>query len=462
MPLSSSRTERVALLVAALASFLTPFMGAATNVALPSIGREFAMDAPMLGWVPTAYLVAAAVFLVPFGRIADIHGRKRVFTWGIFAFTAASLLCSVSPSASFLIGARLLQGVGGAMMFGTNVAILTSVFPAEKRGAALGVNVAAVYLGLSLGPFLGGLLTESFGWRSLFQVNVVLGLLLGAAVLRGLRGEWIEARGEAFDLLGSVLYGSGLAALMYGISRLPSRSGTWLIVAGLGALAAFVRWELEVRSPVLNMALFAENRVFALSNLAALINYSATFAVGFLLSLYLQYVKGLSPQAAGVVLVSQPVVMTAVSPFAGRLSDRMESRLVASAGMALIVVGLAWLAWLTEGTPTSHIVACLVLLGCGFGLFSSPNTNAVMSSVARRSYGVASATLATMRLSGQMLSMGVAMLLLALFVGRTQITPVQHPALLAGTRIAFGVFSLLCVLGTFASLARGRSDSIRS
>lgn len=456
VPLSSNRVERVALLVATLASFLAPFMGSSINVALPSIGRELAMDALTLAWVATAYLVAAAVFLVPIGRIADIHGRKRVFTWGIFTFTAASLLCAVSPSAAFLIGARVLQGLGGAMIFGTNVAILTSVFPAGKRGAALGVNSAAVYLGLSLGPFLGGLLTEHLGWRSIFLANVLLGLLIAAAVLRELRGEWVEARGEAFDRIGSLLYGSALAALMYGVSQLPSRSGAGLILVGLTALAAFVRWELRVRSPVLNMALFKENRVFALSNLAALVNYSATFAVGFLLSLYLQYVKGLSPQAAGVVLVSQPVVMTAVSPFAGRFSDRMEPRVVASTGMALIVLGLAWLSLLTERTAMSHIVACLILLGCGFGLFSSPNTNAVMGSVERRFYGVASATLATMRLSGQMLSMGIAMLILALFVGRTQITHAQHAALLGGTRIAFGVFCALCVLGTFASLARER------
>lgn len=456
MPLSSNRVERVALLVATLASFLAPFMGSSINVALPSIGRELAMDALTLGWVAAAYLVAGAVFLVPLGRIADIHGRKRVFTWGIFTFTVASLLCAVSPSAPFLIGARVLQGLGGAMIFGTNVAILTSVFPAGRRGAVLGVNSAAVYLGLSLGPFLGGLLTEHLGWRSIFLANVVLGSLVAVAVLRKLRGEWVEARGEAFDLTGSLLYGSALAALMYGLSQLPSRGGAGLILVGLGAMAAFVRWELRARSPVLNMALFRENRVFALSNLAALVNYSATFATGFLLSLYLQYGKGLSPQAAGIVLVSQPVAMTAVSPFAGRLSDRLEARVVASTGMGLIVVGLAWLGLLSDGTAMSHIVACLVLLGCGFGLFSSPNTNAVMGSVERRHYGVAAATLATMRLCGQTLSMGIAMLILALFVGRTQLTHAQHAGLLGGTRVAFGVFSALCVLGTFASLARER------
>jgi EmrB/QacA subfamily drug resistance transporter len=441
--------------VATLASFLTPFMGSSINVALPAIGRDFGLDAVTLSWVPTSFLLAAAVCLVPFGKGGDIHGRKRVFTWGLLVYAATSLLCALAPSASWLIGARVAQGVGGAMIFGTSVAILSSVIPAQRRGAALGVNVAAVYLGLSLGPFLGGLLTDRLGWRRIFELNAVLGLLTASIVVARLPGEWAAAKGARLDLAGSGLYALGLAAIMYGLSRLPTASGAELIVAGLGAMAAFVWWELRSESPVLEIALFRDNRVFALSNLAALINYGATFAVGFLLSLYLQYAKGLTAQAAGVVLVAQPIVQALVSPFAGRLSDRVESRIVASSGMGLIVAGLALLALLSEGTPLGHVVACLVLLGFGFGLFSSPNTNAVMGAVAMPFYGVASATLATMRLVGQMLSMGIAMLILGLYLGPRTITPARHAALLEGTRTAFGAFAALCVLGTLASLARG-------
>jgi len=217
-----------------------------------------------------------------------------------------------------------------------------------------------------------------------------------------------------------------------------------------------VRWEIRVGSPVLNMNLFRNNTVFAFSNLAALINYSATSAVGFLLSLYLQYVKALSPQNAGLVLVSQPVMMAIFSPLAGRLSDRIEPRIVASVGMALTTIGLLPFVFLNEGTPLGFIVASLVLLGFGFALFSSPNTNAVMSSVEHRFYGVASATLGTMRLTGQMLSMGIAMLILAIYVGKVQITAEYYALFLTSLKTAIGVFAVLCFVGIFASLARGK------
>jgi MFS family permease len=350
---------------------------------------------------------------------------------------------------------RIIQGTGGAMIFGTGVAIITSVFPPGERGRALGINVAAVYLGLSLGPFMGGILTGHFGWRSIFFVNTIIGILLTTLVFWKLKGEWAGSEGETFDFTGSVIYGFSLALIMYGFSRLPMKTGMWLILLGASGIAAFIWWEMRVRDPVLHMTLFRNNRVFALSNLAALVNYSATAAVGFLMSLYLQYVKGLTPQHAGLILVSQPLIQAIFSPLAGRLSDRIESRIIASIGMTVTVLGLLFLTVLTETTTLKFIAASLVFLGFGFALFSSPNTNAIMSSVEKRFYGIASATLATMRLTGQMFSMGIAMLILAVHVGRVQITPEYFPAFLTSMKTAFLIFALLCFGGIFSSLSRG-------
>jgi EmrB/QacA subfamily drug resistance transporter len=362
MNMSNDASKGYVLIAATLGAFITPFMGSSINVALPSIGKELEMDAVLLGWVATSYLIAAAMFLVPFGRIADIYGRKRIFTYGILLFTSSSLLCALSTSATMLISFRVLQGIGGAMIFGTGVAMLTSVFPLGERGRALGINVAAVYLGLSLGPFVGGFLTQHLGWRSIFIVNVPLGLIVIALILWKLKGDWATAKGEKFDLPGSLIYSLMLVAIMYGFSLLPAMAGGWLILAGVLALVAFVWWEMRVQSPVLNIGLFRNNAVFAFSNLAALINYSATFAVAFLLSLYLQYIKGFSPQYAGVILVSQPVVQAIFSPIAGRLSDRIEPRILASAGMALTVVGLSMLTFLSAETSLAFIIGSLVLI----------------------------------------------------------------------------------------------------
>lgn len=454
--MQNSVSKRTALIVVSTGSFLTPFMGSSVNIALPSISRDLMMDAILLSWIATAYSLSSAIFLVPFGRAADIHGRRRVFLVGMAIYGVFSLLCGLASSGTMLVAFRVLQGIGGAMLFGTGVAILTSVFPPQERGQALGINVAAVYMGLSLGPVLGGFLTHNLGWRSVFLINVPLAAVVIAITLVYLRGEWAECKGEPFDWRGAAIYGAGLASLMYGFSRLPGALGAALVVMGIAGIAAFAAWESRVRFPVLDVNLFRRSKVFALSNLAALINYSATAAIGFLLSLYLQYIKALTPQQAGMVLVAQPAMQAIFSPLAGRLSDRVEPRIVASAGMSLTVVGLVLLTFLNAATPLAFIIASLLFLGLGFALFSSPNMNAIMGSVEKRFYGVASATQGTMRLTGQMLSMGSVMLIFSLTIGRVQITPEYYPQFLRAAHTAFILFAILCFGGIFASLARGR------
>ncbi len=438
-----------------VSAFLTPFMASSMNVAMPLIGKEFGLSAVTLGWVLTAYTLTAAMFLVPFGRLADLVGRKRIFALGLSLDIAGAAIGALAPSAFLLILARAVQGVGGAMIFGTGVAILTSVYPPGVRGHALGLNTAAVYTGLSLGPVLGGFIVHAWGWRSVFLVTIPVAATALVLTIFRLKGEWADARGEGFDLSGSVIFGAGLVSLMYGFSRLPSTPGIILTAAGVLALAGFVVFELRIPTPLLDLRLFRHNRIFAFSNLAALFNYSATAAVAFLMSLYLQYIKGLPPQKAGLVLVAQPIIMAVTSPFAGRLSDRTEPRLIASLGMALSAAGLLLFSFLGPATSFGFIIGSLICLGLGFGLFSSPNTNAVMCSVEKRHLGIASASLGTMRLTGQMLSAGTAMMIFALVMGRAPIEPAAYPLFLRSVHVAFLFFAALCVAGVFASLARG-------
>jgi len=445
-----------ALVLATFSSFLTPFMGSSINIALPAIQEEFHADAVLLSWIATTYLLATAVSLVPFGRLGDIYGRKKIFVWGMCLFTAASLLSAFSLSVPMLIFFRLFQGVGSAMIFATRMAILTSVFPAGERGSALGINVAAVYAGLSCGPFFGGIITQQLSWRSLFLLPIPLCALVIFLIIKKLKGEWAEARGETFDLKGAILYGTALLALIYGISHIPSTMGFALVLFGLVGLFLFVKRELSIPYPVFEVALFRTNRVFAFSCLAALIHYSATFAVTFMMSLYLQYIQALTPQTAGFVLVSQPVMMALSSPFSGKLSDRIEPRIIASAGMALTAVGLMFLTRLGQDTPVAFIVSCLLVIGIGYGVFSSPNMNAIMSAVEKKFYGIAAGSVATMRLLGQMFSMGIATLILALYIGRVEITPDLYPVFIIGVKTAFISFAVLCGAGTILSLARGR------
>lgn len=451
-----SKTERAALMVAVAGSFVTPFMASSINVALPSIGREFHIDAVLLSWVAAAFILTSSSLLVPLGRLSDIVGRKKIYADGMIVFALSSAFGACAWSGEVLIACRVGQGLGAAMTFATGMAIITSVFPPERRGQALGITVACVYVSLSIGPFVGGLITEHISWRGIFAVVVPPAAFVVWLVRSTLEGEWAEAQGEAFDWLGSAVYTLSLVSFMYGLSKVPASESFAFLAVGITAAGVFVRRESSVSFPVLDLSLFKTNRVFALSCLAALLNYAATFAVTFLMSLYLQDVKGLSAQAAGTVLITQPAVMATLSPLAGRLSDRIEPRIVASAGMLVTMVGLAVLTRIQADSGLLFILACLATLGFGFALFSSPNMNAIMGSVPRRYYGIASGLTATMRQLGMMFSMGIALVLFVIFLGRVKISPEVQVPFLDSVKWAFGVFAVLCFGGIFASLARGR------
>ncbi|MDD3730907.1 MAG: MFS transporter [candidate division Zixibacteria bacterium] len=461
-PEANDKNKRAALIVATVSSFIGPFMGSSVNVALPSIGQQFSLGAVQLGWVNNAFLLAAAMFLIPFGRLSDIYGRKKIYLWGVIVFTFASILIANSVSGTMLILCRVVQGFGSSMIFATGMPILISVFPVGERGKALGISVAAVYLGLSTGPFFGGIITQHLGWRYIFWLNLPLGLLLLAVVLFMLKGDWAEDREAKFDFAGSFILGLAILATMYGFSTLRSVPAGGLVALGLGGLMVFIRYELRIKNPVIDVNLFRYNMVFAFSNLAALINYAATFAVSFLLSLYLQKLRGLTPQEAGLVLIVQPIVQAVFSPIAGRMSDRIEPRTVASLGMTLTLVGLILLIFVDEATAMSYIIVTLIILGLGFALFSSPNTNAIMSSVERRFYGVSGALVSAMRQIGMMVSMGIVMFILALVLGQAEIEPAYFRAFIKSMKIAFIIFAMLCFGGIFASLARGKMNHQKS
>ncbi len=443
--------KRAVLVTVSLSSFLTPFSGSSFNIALPSIAAEYTLDAISMSWASLAYLLASAMFLIPFGKIADMYGRKRIFLYGITVFTVSSALLGLFPSSSTLVLFRALQGLGSAMVFGTSLAILVSVATPQERGSMLGTSIAAVYIGLSVGPYLGGLLTKNFGWRSIFMVNVGIGLLVMILILTKLKGEFKDDNGGKFDMTGSVAFSTTLLALMYGMSKLPAASAFLPIGIGIALLVVFAYIEDRVENPVLDLNVFRTNRAYTLFNLTALINFSATFSLTFLLSMYLQYIKGLDPQQAGTIMIASPIIQAIMSPIAGRLSDRILPSKLATVGMALTGLAMAPLIFLSPETSTLYITASLLLLGSGLSFFSSPNTNAIMGSVPRSLLGVASSTVGTMRLTGQMFSQGIAMTMVALNLGSAAIVPELYPNLLKSINGTFAVFFGLCILGTLAS-----------
>ena len=456
-PLPDPASKMVVLITVAITSFFTPFMLSAVNIAAPSIGREFSMDAIMLSWIPNSFLLASTICLVPFGRIADMYGRKKIFLIGVIAFSLMSGIQALAASGMMFLVFRVLQGIGGSMVFVTGVAIISSTFAPEERGKALGLSAACVYLGISIGPFIGGLLTSSVGWRSIFLIPVPLGLGIAVATVLKIKSEWAAEIKGSFDFIGSILYGVSMLALIYGISLLPNLYAIWVIAAGLVGLVIFVFWEIRAEYPVLQVKLFAKNRVLVFSSLAALVNFSATYAIIFLISLYLQYIQGRSAFQSGLIMMSMPALQAIFSPVAGRMSDKVEPRVLSSVGMGICTVGLVMLAFLGPDTPLSLLLLYLVIMGLGTAFFAAPNTNAAMSSVQSRWFGTASAILSTMRQTGGILSIGIVMMLFALFIGRVEITQEYYPQFITSLRASFSISSVLCFAGMFMSMARGRA-----
>ncbi len=455
MIISNNSSSKIILFIVAVSHFFMPYMITTINIALPAIGSEFSIDAVILNWVASAYLLASAMFLIPFGKLADIYGRKKIFTIGFIVFTVATILAATSTSAFMLILFRFIQGTGGAMISSTAIAIIASVTPLAERGKALGIIVAVVYIGQTAGPLIGGVLTQHFGWRSIFYTLVPLCTVLIVLIFRKIKEEWVEENAEKFNYTSSVIYCVTFLLIMYGLSLVPETTSIVFIILGVLGFLYYLWRENRVKNPLIEVSLFRKNRVFAFSNLAALISYSATYAVIFLLSLYLQYILGLSPQMAGLILMSKAIVQSIFSPAAGSLSDRIDPKMLASAGMALSAIALFMMAFMNTETSLLYVIIALVILGLGIGLFVSPNTNAIMSSVEQKYYGVSSATLATTRSLGQLFSMAIVMLLFALLIGKVEITPLYYDAFLVASRVSFIVFGLLCFLSIFFSQARG-------
>ena len=448
--------QRNILIVCLIASFFSPFLGAALNLSISDISRQMNCGATTVTWVVNAYTIALAVFVVPFGHLADVASRRRLMLIGMAAFSAATLLCAVSVNVTMLIVCRVIQALASALVFSVNIPLLLSVFPASRRGRMLGLSVTSTYTGLALGPVLGGLLNSLFGWRSIFVLALLLGV--GAFFLTRHNVDPDPGRREEQpDGAGNVLYVLFVSCLMLGLSNWTA--GWWsklLVLLSLPLLWLFVKNELRSVNPVIQVRLFARDRAYTLSNLAALLNYGATFAISYSMSIYLQNVKGMPSSLAGLVLICQPIVMAGVSSVAGRLSDRIAPYKLASFGMLVITAGLLYLSWLKPATPLWTIIAALLVIGLGFGFFSSPNTNAVLSCVDKSHYGEANSILGTMRTLGQSSSMVMVLLIFGAIVGNTVITEADPLLLTQAIRRNLQLSCLICFIGALISMVRGR------
>ncbi|OLS32258.1 MAG: Multidrug resistance protein stp [Candidatus Heimdallarchaeota archaeon AB_125] len=478
-----ARKQRItALAIISVSSFVSAFMGSAFSVAAPVMTNPHSsqyvpgLDEAGMGWIITIYILATAMLQIPFGKIADNYGRKKIYLIGMMIFTSATLALGFMNSETTLVIFRFIQGSGAALVFATGMAILTSIFPQDKRGRAFGINIGSVYLGLTIGPSLGGVIVEHLGWRTVFFSVVPFGFIISLLLIFVLKGEWKNEKKEKIDYLGAVIYVITLFLLLYGFRSINTTYGFYLIGASILTLIIFIFWERRVEVPILELKLFKKNRFFTFANISAFLFYTATTSTALLLNYYLQDILLLSVSIAGSILIVRSIAQAILSPIGGRLSDKIEHRTITTIGVATGLLGLTLLAFVNQNTHISLVIFGLLFGGIGFGLFSSPNANSIMSSVPRKMYGMASALVGTMRTIGQSISLGFATLMFSVILGPkvssttmqfksdfvNPLIPVnmsiaQHiPLLLQTIRIVFIVAVGMCVLALFASYLRGK------
>ena len=438
-----------------LTNFLNSVTNSSVNVATPSIASALQANAILVSWIPTSFLLSSVVMLLPAGRLADIHGRKKLYISGIIVFSITSVLAALSVSIEMLLAIRLIQGVGSAMIFATGLAVVTSVFPAERRGASLGIASASVYFGLSCGPLIGGWLTEVYGWRSVFLFPVPFSLLACTLIIINLKGEWKSQSPTGVDWLGGLIFAVWTSTLFLGVSTLPGPASYILLGIGAAGLVLFYYQQIHSKNPLVRFRAIMDNHVFFRSLMASICTYASNYPLIFLISLYLQFNQGLSPHDAGQIMVLQAITMAILAPIAGRLSDRIEPRIIATTGCLIMSCAFGLLDQIDSDTSLYYIAACLMTLGFGFGLFTTPNNNAALSSVDKERLGIATALLNLSRVIGNMTGIAMVMILVSLIIGHAELKPEQFPALLVTIRWALALSCIYTVAGAWFSYTRG-------
>ena len=448
----SDTSKRNVLMASALGSSLAPFMVSSLIVALPTIGHEFSGKPELLGWLTSVFFIAAAIFLVPFGRIGDRYGVKKVFTIGMTVYFFAAILCIVAPDMQFLIAARFITGIGASMIFGTSIALLSLVFPESERGRAIGINVTAMSAGFLLGFFLGGFLIFYAGWRSIFFITLPVELFVIGLILSRIRGECERLAQRELDISGMLLYCVIIASVMIGFSILPGINGIMLTGAGIICLLLFYFHETRTLVPFLDVRIFWKNRVFSTTNITVLLFNTSNFAVIFLLSLYLQDVRSLDARITGLILLTPVIFMTLLSTPAGTLSDRKSPRLVIGSGILLGSAGLLIYTRLDTATPVILIVAGLALVGVGIALSQSPLIRTAMTSVPKDTFGLASGMIETMRLIGMTISIAISIIIFGLTLGTTHITTSAGPAFTGSLSVIFNILFIISLCSLLLAL----------
>ena len=448
--------ETIVVFVSFITSFFAVFLSNGIIIGVPAIAQDFAMNNVIQNWVPTIFFLVVAVFTVPAGQISGKFGVKKSLLAGIIVYLIGSIGAVLSFSTESFLVFRIMQGAGVAFLNVSAMAMVVHAVAPKNRGKALGFTVTGVYLATSLSPVICGFLVHNLGWRSMFYFVIPFLVLCIILMITKIPQEWKTYQDDKIDKVGSILYGIGILFFIYGFTSLITTPGKILTVLGIILLVIFGAYELRQKSPVFNMNLF-KNKKFTSSNIAALCSYIALMVVTTILNYHFQYVRGWDAQMSGMILIITPIIMAIMAPNAGKLSDKIHPQKLAALGMGIATVALLILTFLTGKTPLYMVIIAMILQGIGMGLFSSPNMNAIMSSVPPKDAPTASASQATMRTIGQTMSLGLLTLVFAWIMGSLELAPQYAGMIVQASQIICGICTAACLLAIFASLVGVKS-----
>lgn len=441
--------EKYIITAGSLATIIVAFLLNAAPVALPSIAKAFAMNNVLQNWVDTLYLLSIAVFSIPCGKICEKYGIKKVLKIGLIIFFIGTLGTGLSQNAIMLLIFRAILGIAAAILNVASIALIVESMDDNKKGPAVAIAVAAVYVGIALAPILGGSLIFNFGWQSLFYATLPF-ILLNYYLVHKIKSEIKHDDNKSFDMTGSILYSIGIILFIYGFTRILETVGQIITISGIILLIGFGLWELRNKNPIFEMRLFKNIR-FSAANLACLFSYFATFMTTYVYNYHMQYIMGMDSQIAGMYLIITPAIMVVMSVISGELIKKVQAEIVTGAGLLILTVAFIIMCFLSRTTPLYVLLIAMGLHGIGYGLFSSPNTLLITTTVPPEESSKASASLSAMRLIGQTVSLGIFTTVFAIIMGNVAIVPEYYDLLLNSCHVIMILAVVFVFIGAVIS-----------
>lgn len=447
-----------AIIITSITTFFVAYISSAISIVLPTMAEYFSMNDILQNWISLIFLLGIAIFALPCGFFSKKYGLKKSLLIGTVIFLVGSVFSGLATSSTVLLISRAVEGLGAAFLYVSGTALIVKAVPEKHRGLGLGINLGSFYTGLTLAPFLGGFLSSNYGWQTIFYIQIPFLILAIILIVYAIKDDLITNKDEPVDIVGLVLSSLAILILMYGFTILNQITGIILVVIGIVITAVFIKWSLKQSYPMFNLRLF-KNTDFATSNIASLTSYIGIYDLTYVLNYHFQYINGYGAELSGTLLVIAPLVMTFAAVISGRMADKRNPQLVAMTGLVLVIVSFIMITLITRTSTLNYIIVAMILYGIGYGIFASPNTKIIMSSVPPEENSSASASVTASKYIGKTISLSLFTVLFAIILGNVTINPSNYNLLILTSQITCGICTIFLVIALIATFVGYRSKA---